>query len=203
MNTSWWERTTRWLFKRSPKRLDVTEWIRENGLRHIYTDVFGNRYYELLDVTRMSWRRAVAGEIQSRQAEYCLTRDSLKKIIEKMKEHANKGEFTEVFALLVEIEQRMEFAGEEETLLGLASVYFFMEGERVDDFNQVVANEKIELWKKDPEAKSFFLKRAFERTKVYMLMLEADMPDYSFQVARNQKKIDEVLGRQSLIISTS
>ena len=181
----------------------AAEWAFSNGLKHIYTDSSGIRYYELEDMTRMAWRRAVAGEIQSRQSEYCLTREDLKKIIEKMKAHANKGEFTEVFILLGEIEQRLEFAGEEETLLGLASVYFFEEMEDVADFDQIVANRKIERWRNDSSAKSFFLRRAFERTKIYMLMLEADMPDYSFQPARNQRKIEEILGRQSLIISTN
>lgn len=175
----------------------------QKPLEHVYTDKFGNRYYQLKEISQISYRRSIAAEIATRQAEFNLTKDDMKKIIASMKTMANEGNIVDMFALLSEVEQRMDYAGEEETLLHLASVYFFNETEDIDEYLVPEQTAKIDLWRQDPHAKTFFLHRAFERTRAYTNISDSDI-QLSLMIAREgQRKLQSILDTQSLIISTN
>lgn len=97
----------------------------------IYVDKKGNKYYQLKVPESIAMRRATAANMATKEAEFCLTKDALKKMFALMKEYANTGDFTNCFYIMGEIEARMDYAGEEETLLTLASCYFFTENEDI------------------------------------------------------------------------
>ena len=89
-------------------------------VREIYKDSFGNRWFEYVNPLQLPAKRAIAAEVATRFAEMNITKENLRTLMAEMKKRANEGNIVEVFQLLAEIEFRLEFLGEEETLLELA-----------------------------------------------------------------------------------
>lgn len=169
-------------------------WNNKNKrLKHVYTDKFGNRYYELEDIREISYSRSIAAEVASRQADYNLTKDDLLKIIYQIMSYINANSIVEASALLNELKERAQFAGEVETLLHLASVYFLIEGEDIDNYLQYEQDKKINLWREDGAAMSFFLNGAFQRTKNYTVIFGTDITPYLKVAERSQKNLNQIL----------
>lgn len=176
----------------------------DKPLVHVYTDKFGNKYYTLEFIEQINYKRSVVAEQAVRQAEFCLTADDLLSIFNKMEDYGNQGDIVNLFNLIIECKNRLNYAGEEETLLALASVYFFKEGENVDVYNIQEQNKKIETWKKDDEAKVFFLAQAFKRTRTYFNISEEHIMNCLMNQAlptHPPDKLSATLGRNSILIS--
>jgi hypothetical protein len=143
----------------SPKRK------REILLKEVYRDKDGRPWYEYSNPLTLPAKRAIAAEIATRYADLNLSKKNLLLIIEEMKKKANDGNIVEVFNLLSEIEYRTNFLAEEETLTELALVYF-VAGDEEDEttYSDIDRNRKIEIFKRDPEAKDFFLSAAWRYT---------------------------------------
>lgn len=191
-----WLQAIRRLFK--PKYENL-----EKPLREVYKDAAGNRFYELEYPEQVSYRRSIVAEQAARQAEFCLTRDDMLTIFNKMEEYCNAGNITQVFHLIIEMKERLLYAGEEETLLNLASVYFFLEGENIEEYAIAWQMKKIAMWKNDDSARCFFLSRALERTRNYMSISETSILNYLTEALHGNPKTDrlsKVLGRNSILI---
>jgi len=98
-----------------------------------------------------------------------------------------------LFAILHEIEFRLNFIGEEETLINLAAAYFVLEGEDETEFSEVDRVKKVEYIKQDKEAFNFFVQRAFEFTTNYSQMSEIDIQEYLLQNAQNAERLKKYL----------
>lgn len=183
------------LLRRKPKQFTV--YTKPVEVKEVFVDSSGVQYYELVHITQMSHARAVAAEIATRHVELTLTKEALHKLIDKMREYANSGDITSLFSLINEMEVRLDYAGEEETLLGLASVYFFEKGEDLDVYAQSWQQRKIERWKKDPKAKDFFLCEAYKRTKG----LTNTSEDAILNSLQEMKRISPMI--RSILASTS
>jgi hypothetical protein len=168
-------------FKRKPK----TPTIASNHitgsiipLNHVYTAKDGTKWFEYKNPLTIPARRAISAEVATRFAEMNMNKDQLKTLIEGMKKHANNGNIVELFNILAEMEFRMEYIGEEKTLLELASCYFIIDGENENDFNDVWKSRKTEMMENDGDLKDFFLQRAFVITTKYSELSETDIHDY-------------------------
>jgi len=126
----------------------------------------------------MPAKRAIAAEVATRFASMNVTKDVLKQVIEQMKQRANAGNIVELFSILGELEFRLDFLGEEETLVELAACYFIEDGENETEFNEVIRKNKVELFKSRPDLFDFFVQRAFEHTINFSNISEADILDY-------------------------
>ena len=172
-------------------------------LELVFTDKFGNRYYRLKDLTQLSYERFIQAEISTRQAEFCLTREDTLTLLGVMKAKANEGNIVEVFSLITELEQRLNFAGEVETLLLLASVYFMNDTEDIDKYRKGEQIEKINTWRKDDEALCFFLNAAWQHTKNYTITSVEDIIPYLTEALQSQSQINSILQTPSMVISTN
>lgn len=166
---------------------------RKIALNKVYTDKFGNDWYEYANPLQIPAKRAIAAEVATRFADMNLTKANFKILIDEMKKKANEGNIVEVFALLNEIEYRMNFIGEEETLLELACAYYVMGDEDETDMTDFDREKKLEVFKKDKDAKNFFLEGAFRRTIKYSDMSETDILAYLNQNAPNEKQLNQIL----------
>lgn len=183
-------------------RLITNKWDPGVAVEYVYTDRAGVKYYQLKNLAEMSYSRSITAEVATRQAEFNLTKEQLKMLISQMREDANDGNIVSLFTLISEIEQRLMYAGEEETLLQLASVYFFAEGEDVNTWNSVEQMSKIARWRTDDAAKAFFLRMAFLRTKSYMSISERDLLASSMTAHTDSSSLlSNILGTQSSLIS--
>jgi hypothetical protein len=114
-----------------------------------------------------------------------------------MRELGNKGEIVKMFGILDELEQRVEYGAEEETLMLLASVFFFDEYEDINDYVLGEQMRKMEIWKQDERAKNFFLLKAFHQTKNSINISEQDIARYLRVGKEKQILINALLARQS------
>jgi hypothetical protein len=177
--------------RRDDKKNDKTP------LEHIYTDKFGNKYFQLMSIEQMSQQRAYYTEIAAIKAEMCVTKETLLIALREMRELGNKGEIVKMFGILDELEQRVEYGAEEETLMLLASVFFFDEYEDINDYVLGEQMRKMEIWKQDERAKNFFLLKAFHQTKNSINISEQDIARYLRVGKEKQILINALLARQS------
>jgi hypothetical protein len=122
-----------------------------------------------------------------------VTKPILKELIQKMKENANKGDIVSLFGILAEIEFRLDFIGEEETLLELASTYFLIEGEPADDLSEEWTNKKKKILKSDTAARDFFLSRAYLFTTKFSELSGKDFQKYLKENQKNAERINHFL----------
>lgn len=171
----------------------VKEANRKIAVNKVYTDKFGNNWYEYANPLAMPAKRAIAAEVATRFAEMNLTKENLTLLMGEMKKKANEGNIVELFQLLGEIEYRLNFIGEEQTLIELACCYYLVGDEDETDMTDFFRQKKVEILKNDWEAKAFFLEGAFRRTIKYSDMSEIDILDYLNQNAPNEKVLDQIL----------
>lgn len=163
------------------------------ALNPVYKDKFGNQWYEYVNPLQLPAKRAIAAEVATRFADMNLTRDNLILLMNEMKKKANEGNIVELFNLLGEIEYRLTFLGEEETLKELAMCYYIIEGEDEADFTDLYRQKKLDVFRDDPDAKAFFIKGAFTHTINYSNMSEVDITEYLIQNVPNEKQLSDIL----------
>jgi transcription-repair coupling factor (superfamily II helicase) len=163
------------LFKRKESGIKAPETKHET--RKIFQDKFGNNWFEYTDKTNIPATRALAAEVATRFADMNITKERMKGLISKMKEFANSGDVVSLFAVLSEIEFRLDFVGEEETLIELISIYYLIDGES-EDLVPSFQDKKKAAIKDDTEARAFFLSRVFQLITNYSALSEADFLKY-------------------------
>jgi hypothetical protein len=179
------------MFKRKQKQR--SRFDRKIDVEEVYVDKNGNKWYAYVNPMTIPAKRAIAAEIATRFAEMNLTKASFKVLVEEMKKKANEGNIVELFQLLAEIEFRLEFLGEEETLKELACCYFLLNDEDESDFNDVYKNMKLNIWKEDEECKYFFIQGAFILTHAYSNLSEIDIQEYLVQNVPNVDRLNQII----------
>lgn len=162
-------------------------------LRAIFLDKEGRNWYEFENPMTIPAKRAIAAEVATKMQEMNITKENLIQLMVKMKEYANQGKIVDLFALLNEIEFRLNFIAEEETLINLAACYFVIDGEDETDFSDVERIKKVNYIKDNKEAFNFFVQRAFEYTTNYSNMSEIDIQEYLLQNAQNAERLKKAL----------
>ena len=163
------------IFKRKKKEVKDPETKHETRL--IFEDKFGNKWREYTDKMNIPATRALAAEVATRFADMNITKTTFKELIAKMKEFANSGDVVSLFAILSEIEFRLDFVGEEETLIELISIYYLIDGEP-SELVQSFQDKKKSVLKDDKDARAFFLSRVFQLITNYSALSETDFLKY-------------------------
>lgn len=179
------------MFKKKQKQR--SKFDRKIEVEEVYTDKFGNKWYSYVNPLSIPAKRAIAAEVATRFAEMNITKASFKVLVDEMKKKANEGNIVELFQLLAEIEFRLEFLGEEETLKQLACCYFLINDEDEADYSDVYNSKKLEVWREDDEAKYFFIQGAFILTQGYSSLSEIDIQEYLIQNAPNADRLNQIL----------
>ena len=162
-------------------------------LREVFVDATGTKWYEFENSMTIPAKRAIAAEVATKMQEMNITKETLIELMSKMKEHANNGKIVDLFSLLNEIEFRLNFIAEEETLINLAACFFVIDGEDETEFSDVDRIRKVEYIKGNTEAFNFFVQRAFEYTTNYSQMSEIDIQEYLLLNAQNAERLKKHL----------
>ena len=178
------------LFKRRKKEEKP---VSRYELTPIYKDKSGRQWYEFAEKMNVPAQRAIAAEVATRFADMNLTKSALRELFAKMKEHANGGNIVDLFAIINEIEFRLDFIGEEETLLELASIYFLIEGEPADELSEVWTKKKKEILKGDAEASAFFLSRAYLIITNFSQLSGPDFEKYLKETKEHAQRLNRFL----------
>ena len=165
-------------WKPKPKGTSSTTMDRKIPMTKIYTDKNGVSWYEYNNPLTIPAKRAISAEVATRFADMNLTRFQLIRLIQEMKRKANEGKIVDLFHLLAEVEFRINYLGEEETLLELATIYFVIDGEDETGMDEMSKKKKRDLLKSDEEALSFFLERAWKLTTKFSESSEYAIAEY-------------------------
>ncbi len=185
------------IFRKKQKQQSVKR-ERQIALNRIYTDKFGNDWFEYQNNLSMPVKRTINAEVSTRFAEFNLTKSELKRLIDEMKKRANDGNIVELFSILNEIEFRMNYAGEEKTLLDLAICYFVCGNEDETQFTDNDQTRKREILMSDSDAKDFFLQKAFEHTIQFSNISDTDIIDFLRKIKTEGERLNQYLQTSKL-----
>jgi hypothetical protein len=110
-----------------------------------------------------------------------------------MKRSANQGNIVEMFHLLAEIEWRLEFIGEEQTMVELAACYYVLNGEDETEFNDVFKQRRIVKLNTNPVVRDFFVERALMSTIKFSELSSVDIQDYLNMSAQENERFSRIL----------
>jgi hypothetical protein len=167
-------------------------------LNLVFTEQSGVKWYEYQNPMQMPARRAIAAEVATRFAQMNVTQDVLVEFITNMEQKANSGNIVELFHLLTELKFRLDYIGEEQTMLDLATCYFVLEGEDEGDFSEIWKQKKMERLRANGELKDFFVSRAFQLTTNYSELSNTDIHDYLKRNAQANQRFMNLLRRLKL-----
>lgn len=171
-------------------------------LLKIYTDKDGRDWFEFAEKMNVPAKRAIAAEVATRFADMNLTKTKLKELIGRMKDHAENGKIVDLFAIVSEIEFRLDFIGEEETLIEFASIYFLLPGEPADDVSEMWTQKKKELLKNDSAARAFFLSRAYLIITNYSQLSGKDFEKYLTATKEHAERLSRFLSVKSSAVTS-
>jgi hypothetical protein len=189
----------KWFKRQQPKQ---TEPPTSNGghvtgsiipLTKIFTDQDGDDWFEYSNPLMMPSKRAIAAEVATRFVEMNMTKDQLKTMVDAMKKSANAGNIVEMFHLLAEIEWRLEFIGEEQTLIELAACYYVLNGENETEFNDVFKQSKIDKLKNNSLVRDFFVQRALTSTIKFSELSSNDIQEFLKVSALENERFTRIL----------
>jgi hypothetical protein len=167
-------------------------------LNLVFTEQSGVKWYEYQNPMQMPARRAIAAEVATRFAQMNVTKDVLVEFITNMEQKANSGNIVELFHLLTELKFRLDYIGEEQTMLDLATCYFILEGEDEGDFSEIWKQKKMERLRANGELRDFFVSRAFQLTTNYSELSNTDIHDYLKRNAQANQRFMNLLRRLKL-----
>ncbi len=150
----------------------------------VYTDKAGNKYFTFKEPSNIPATRALTAWVFTKDAEFCLTSERWRTLLDKMTEALNQKQpnIKEIGTLISLAESADELYCERETLLKLASVYVIMNDEDPESYETHWQEAKRKAWGKDTDAESFFLQLSYQYT-----------PQYSAQQSLNvHKYLEEV-----------
>jgi len=181
------------MFWNKQKKQSTNKRERQIAVNKIYTDKFGNDWFEYINNLTIPARRTINAEVATRFAEMNLTKSELMILIEAMKKNANTGNIVELFSVLSEIEFRLNFIGEEKTLMELAVCYFIIDGEDETQFSDEWQNKKRDILNADSDAKDFFLQKAFERTIQFGNTSDTDIINFLRKAKTENERLNQYL----------
>lgn len=139
-------------------------------LKESYVDKAGTVWYEFTHDGLMCWKRFMSAQLAERFLRHGLTDTFLDKIIETGTAIAFDQARTpaqlreDMVAIFSNLKMRKGYVSSEDQYLRLASVYFMLPDEPIDECYDSWTEKKIQMWNADSEAKDFFLQKAIIKT---------------------------------------
>jgi hypothetical protein len=149
------------MFKRKKNEIPVEcDNRKDSRLALVYTASGGHEFYSVIDPTHLPAARGVAAERALRFMNMNLSESVLRDLLFKQQEAQNKGDHTTAHAITREMQLRLDFLAEEQSMMELAAVYVYLRGESPDVPSQTWHNRKMQIMRDDPMARAFFLATA-------------------------------------------
>lgn len=157
----------------------------------VYTDRDKNNWYAFDDLLTIPYTRQFASTKISSLYALGLSKDDLTNHINGLKtilKSQDKEKYEKAFALVLDFENKAENATDSlKQLSALVCVYYMVNDEAIDSFENSVQLKKMQLLEADPAAHSFFLRRQIEDIESYTTLLRqlsqtATVPQPEFPV---------------------
>jgi hypothetical protein len=143
----------------------------------VYTDKEGNKWYGFDDLTAIPYTRNFAATKISSLYALGLSKDDLTGFISRQKailKANDPDKYEKAFALLLDFENKATNATDAvKQMSSLVCVYFCLNDEPIDSFDNDLQVRKMALLEADSEMHNFFLTSVIELTEHYMTSLGA------------------------------
>lgn len=144
----------------------------------VYTDKAGNNWYRFADPLRMPGDRALAALVATRRGDLNYTVDDERAWVRAAIGANNVNDRTMLGHYLMVKQDRLDWACEENTLRGVAQVYFLLGEEPQGVFSAEWQAKKEAIWAADEQARAFFLREAYWLTRGFSELSLTDIPNY-------------------------
>jgi len=150
-------------------------------LKFVYEDKNKNKWYTFKNPMDIGAIRGIAAQKAERYVAMMVTKDELKLALDAHREAAKKGDIEKCFAIIYDLRYRTEMLCEENSVLDLAHIYYFLKDEDPEDESDYYRQQKQEIWAKDTACRSFFLRLGLALTKTFSPTSEKDLLKYLSQ----------------------
>lgn len=138
---------------------------KNNNLKEVYTDHKGNKWYGYINPLEISAIRGIAAQRADRYVALMISEKELTLLIEEQEKAAKAMDVVRVYAIIYEIKTRLKMLCEENSLLDLAGIYYFLKDEDPDMPSPSHDEKKRLIWEADPACRAFFLLKGIEHTE--------------------------------------
>lgn len=140
------------LFK--PERMPFHGKADMAALKYEFT-IDGERYYSYRSVLSLSVARGIAAQMYYAEAEMRITRELLEAALAALRKALDGNKLTDASKIVIDLQDRLKWLFDPDTVYKLASVFFISENEDPTDFDYDFAKEKVAKFKK-LKKKEFF-----------------------------------------------
>lgn len=141
----------------------------------VYTDKDGNKWYCFDDLTQIPYTRTFAATKISSLYALGFSKEDLTGFVSKQKtilKSTDPDKYEKAYAMLLDFENKANNATDAvKQMSSLVCVYFTLNDELIDSFDNGLQVKKMSLLEADPEAHAFFLKLLVNLTEHYMISL--------------------------------
>ncbi len=150
---------------------------KNNALKLVHTDIMGNEWYCHENILDISPSRGLSAARADRYASLKISEPELKALLNKAIEglNSNTPDITQAIAILFELKHRTEFLCEENSILDLSAIYYFLKDEDPNYPSEQHNRLKREIWSKDEVCRGFFLHMGLALTKQFSTIAEEDL----------------------------
>jgi hypothetical protein len=159
------------------------------NLKIVFTTKSGVNFYAHHDPLTISPERGVSAEEARRYSEMCLSKKEMKALIQEYKKGVNNQDIVYSHSIIQEMEFRLNYIVEENSMFDLACLYFFIDGENVKTPSEAFNNKKRELYKSDPDVRGFFLPIALNLMKKFSELPDTDLSIYLEEMKNQVKRV--------------
>lgn len=148
------------------------------------------QFYCLQDPTQLPARRGVNAMRAKRFADMKLTEEALKEIIKRVKNAVNVNkDFVEAFGWWQEVEFRQNLICEEDSILELVKLYYYLPDEDPEMPSEEANKRKTEIFKQYPNTKDFFLRIGIAMMENFGMQSEQQVLSYLEETKKVAQRI--------------
>lgn len=134
--------------------------------------------------------RGVAAERATRFSHMKITQSTALALIKEVKRSINvEQDFVKAFGLIQEFEFRLEMIAEEESILELVKLYYFLPDEDPNIPDDAHDKQKSKIFKENPEIRAFFLQIGIILLDKFSLKSEEDVLSYLDKTRETAERI--------------
>lgn len=164
-------------------------------LVEVLKDKKGNVWFSHKNPLEIGAIRGVNAERKGRFVGMMITQKELTLMLDEHSKCVKEMDFIRAFAIIDEIKHRLKFLTEEKSILDLAGIYYFLDGEDIDESFEYWEEKKQKIWEEDTECRRFFIHVGLSLTEKLRDMSETDSLQYLEETEVFQKRIYRFIPR--------
>lgn len=169
-------------------------------LNQVFESEGGIKWYAHVNPLQISASRGVAAAKAKRFVDMMISESELKRLIAEQKKAAKEMDVIKVYAIVNEIDIRLNFLAEENSIIDLICIYFMLQDEDPMESSDKQNAIKREIIATESNARAFFLTCGKHLTERFNDISEADLLSY---LEENKAFADRINQFFSTILETS